>query len=292
MTKPFIVTLLFTLLAACLAIPETLPNAGGEQTYTTQHSSYAPGSRGGVDIYAPRHAVHAPVVVFFYGGSWQSGDKSMYSAVGEALAESGVVAIIPDYRVYPAVTFPGFLQDAAQSVRWSRDNAADYGGDPDHIILMGHSAGAYIAAMLAFDPQWLAAVGLTPARDIRGMIGLAGPYDFLPLDNPTLKIIFGPPQYLASTQPINFVAPGAPPAFLAAGLRDGTVDPSNTTRLASRLRAMGDRVTMKLYPGLDHQLIITAVSPAWRASAPVLPDCLDFIHRQTGTPALAHGNAL
>ncbi len=247
----------------------------------THDISYMPGARGRLDVYAPAGAKDAPVVVFFYGGSWQDGDKAMYRFVGAALAARGIVAVIPDYRVYPAVRFPVFLQDGARAVAWSRNNAGRFGGDPDRLVLMGHSAGAYIAAMLALNPAYLAAVGLDPHRDISGFIGLAGPYDFLPLRERVIKVIFGPPDELARTQPINFVTPGAPPAFLAAGLRDTTVAPQNSMRLAARLRAAGDDVRERYYPRLDHRLIIGAIAPPLGFLAPVLPDCLAFIHAVT-----------
>ncbi len=260
--------------------PITLLNKFAPGDFTvTSGVQYAPGSRGGLDVYAPRQAQGAPVVVFFYGGSWQEGDKALYRFAGAALAARGVVAVIPDYRVYPQVKFPGFLQDGAAAVAWARAHAADYGADPARLILMGHSAGAYIAAMLALDPEWLAPHGLCPRRDIAGLIGLAGPYDFLPLTDPVLKTIFGPPSGLARTQPVNFVTQGAPPAFLAAGLDDKTVDPGNSARLANRLRLAGDAVEVKFYPGIDHRKLVGALSPLLGFLAPVLPDCLAFIHR-------------
>ncbi|GAB0119668.1 alpha/beta hydrolase [Acidisoma sp. 7E03] len=244
----------------------------------TRSLAYAPGDRGRLDLYAPKKAHDAPVVVFFYGGSWQWGSKAMYRFVGAALAARGVVTIIPDYRVYPEVRFPEFLRDGAAAVAWAHDHAAAYGGDPSRLVLMGHSAGAYIAAMLALNPAWLAPHGLSPAHDIAGFVGLAGPYDFLPLTDPTLKTIFGPPATLARTQPITFVTPHAPPAFLAAGRGDQTVDPGNTTRLAARLTQAGDQVEVRLYPGLDHRTLIGAVSPWLSLLGPVLTDCLTFIH--------------
>ncbi|MBB5373428.1 alpha/beta hydrolase [Acidocella aromatica] len=261
-----------------LISPVTVLNSLAYGPYAlTQNIPYAPGPRGGLDVYAPLHARNAPVVVFYYGGSWQSGDKAMYRFVGAALASRGVVAVIPDYRVYPQARFPGFLQDCAAAFAWAHSHAGAYGGDPGRIFVMGHSAGAYNAAMLALAPEWLAPYGLSPGRDVAGLIGLAGPYDFLPLTDPALKTIFGPPGQLARTQPINFVASGAPPAFLAAGTRDATVDPGNSARLARRLAQSGDAVELKLYPGIDHRRLIGAFSPLLRGLAPVLADSLDFI---------------
>ncbi len=268
-------------LACAACSPLTIMNAATGGDYTlTRDLPYAPGPRHMLDVYAPQNARGAPVVVFFYGGSWQTGDKSMYRFVGAALARHGIVAVIPDYQIYPATRFPGFLLDAAAATRWSRDHADQYGGDPSQLFVMGHSAGAYIAAMLALDPQWLRAQGMAP-RDLSGLIGLAGPYDFLPITDPVLQTIFGPPDQLASTQPINFAAPGAPPAFLAAGTKDTTVYPRNSIRLAAKLDAAGDAVTLRLYKGLDHKLLIGALSPLVTpfvsGAAPVLGDCLAFI---------------
>ena len=268
------------LLAGCAVLsPVKILNGVARGAFSvTRNIAYAPNPRDLLDVYAPPHADNAPVVVFYYGGSWQDGDKAMYRFVGAALANKGVVTIIPNYRVYPQTVFPGFLQDSAAAFAWAHRHAADYGGDPHRIFVMGHSAGAYNAAMLALDPEWLAPFGLSPHRDIAGFIGLAGPYDFLPLKDPILKKIFGPSDALARTQPINFVTPGAPPAFLAAGTADRTVNPGNTTRLGKRLAQAGDEVEVKLYPGVNHTKLIGAFSPLLRWISPVLADCLTFIH--------------
>jgi acetyl esterase/lipase len=245
--------------------------------------AYAPGSRHSLDVYAPEpRAEAAPVVVFFYGGNWQEGDKAVYRFVGAALAARGLVTVIPDYRIYPEVRFPGFLEDGALAVRWAHDHAAEYGGDPGRMVLMGHSAGAHIAAMLTYDRQWLAQDGLDPDRDVRGLVGLSGPYDFLPLHSDTLKIIFGPEDRLAATQPINFVAKGAPPAFLASGRDDDLVDPGNVTRLARRITETGDAVSVKFYAGVGHRTLIGAFAPPLRPLAPVLRDSVEFIDGVTG----------
>ena len=208
----------------------------------TRDIAYADGERHTLDVCRARTATAAPVVVFFYGGGWRSGNKGMYRYVGKALARRGYVAVVPDYRIYPPVLYPDFLDDGAQAVRWVKDNAAKFGGDPDKIFLIGHSAGAHIAAMLAIDATWLNKVGLAPGRDIAGLIGLAGPYDFLPLKDETLIVIFGGANR-PETQPISYVAPGAPPALLLTGDKDDVVGAGNSTRLADRLRAAGNDAT-------------------------------------------------
>ena len=184
--------------------------------------SYGNGARQMLDVYCPKTAATAAVIVFFYGGSWQSGSKSIYKFVGAALARRGFVVVIPDYRVYPETCYPGFLDDAAKALRWTKDNAVRFAGDPDKVFVMGHSAGAYIAAMLALDARWLQTVNLAPRRDVRGLIGLSGPYDFLPIKDQTLQTIFGGAGDV-TTQPINHVSSGEPPALLVTGSQDRTV---------------------------------------------------------------------
>jgi len=250
----------------------------------TSDIAYAPGARRSLDVYRPTSSGEsAPVVVFFYGGNWQDGEKSTYRFLGAALASRGLVAVVPDYRVYPEVRFPGFVEDGARAVRWAHDHAAEFGGDPRRIVLMGHSAGAYIAAMLTYDRRWLAAVGLDRDRDVRGLVGLAGPYDFLPLRKPVFKAIFGPDDRLATTQPINFVEGGAPPAFLATGRDDDIVDPGNTTRLGRRICEKNGAATVRIYDGIGHRLLIGAFAAPLRGLAPVLRDTVTFIGKVTGT---------
>ncbi|MBN9237344.1 thioesterase [Mesorhizobium hungaricum] len=234
-----------------------------------------------LDIYPAAKDGPSPVIVFFYGGGWEDGERSDYLFVGHALAERGITTVIPDYRVFPEVRFPGFLQDAAEAMRWTVDHIAEFGGDPRRVIAMGHSAGAHIAAMLAFDRQWLLELDLDASVDLRAIIGLAGPYDFLPLHSRTLKQIFGPENGLADTQPINFVDAFAPPAFLATGNNDPSVDPGNTIRLAERMRSVGGEAETKLYDRVNHRTLIGAFAPPLRFLAPVLDDVAGFALKHT-----------
>ncbi|GLK84091.1 alpha/beta hydrolase [Ancylobacter defluvii] len=257
-----------------------------ENVRTIPGLAYAEGARHGVDVYVPATGGNRlPVVVFFYGGGWEGGDRGLYRFVGTALASRGIVAVIPDYRVYPEVRFPDFLKDAAQAVRWARDHAGGFGGDGHRLVLAGHSAGAHIAAALHFDRQWLQGVGLDAGRDIAGLVGLAGPYDFLPLHSRTLEEIFGPEPGRALSQPINFVRGGEAPAFLATGPVDDTVDPGNTARLAARIRARGGEVIATVYERIGHRTILGAFSRPLRLLAPVLDDTSAFIHDVTGREA-------
>jgi acetyl esterase/lipase len=252
----------------------SVPDRGGSRQLfhrvieVTSSVAYAQGSRGTLDVCRPVGASAAPVVVFFYGGGWRSGSKGLYRYMAKALARAGYVAVVPDYRIYPQARYPDFIDDGALAVRWAKDNARRFGGDPEKLFVMGHSAGAHIAAMLAVDATWLAKVAMIPARDLAGLIGLAGPYDFLPLRDEVRIVIFGGANR-PETQPIFHVTPGAPPALLLTGGRDGIVEAGNSTRFAARLRECGNRVKVFAYPHLGHFLIIAAFAPFLRSVVPV-----------------------
>ena len=233
----------------------------------TRSIAYAERVRQRLDICRPVDAVAAPVIVFFYGGGWRSGNKALYRYVAKALARRGYVAVVPDYRIYPEVRYPEFLEDGALVVRWVKDNIGRFGGDAEKMFLQGHSAGAHIAAMLSIDARWLADVGLVPGRDIAGLIGIAGPYDYLPLRDATLQTIFGGADR-AETQPIFHVAPGVPPALLLTGGRDRLVEPGNSTRLAARLSTAGNAATVKYlstHRPLPHHCCASAASARSRS---------------------------
>jgi acetyl esterase/lipase len=241
--------------------------------------AYGPLERQGLDVYAPSEATQgepAPVAVFFYGGSWDSGRRQDYGWVGRALAAQGFLTIVPDYRLYPEVRYPGFVEDGALAVRWTVEHARARGGDPARIVLVGHSAGAYIAAMLALDDRYLAAVGVDP-KTVRAFAGLSGPYDFLPLDGPITRRTFGDASDLPSTQPGRYARADSPPAFLATGDGDTTVKPRNTKALAAALRAKGAAVEERHYEGLNHADTVLALSRPFRGKAPVLADMTSFL---------------
>lgn len=238
--------------------------------------AYGPDARHRLDIYVPdAGAVRAPVMVFFYGGGWSSGERADYAFVGRAFAAQGFVTVIPDCRLVPQVRFPAFVEDGALALRWVRDNVAGHGGDPFGVALAGHSAGAYNAMMLALDRRFLAAAGVRPSF-VRSVAGLAGPYDFLPLDDPRSIAAFGEFPDLAKTQPVNFARAGTPRIFVATGDQDETVRPRNSVSLAKRLAAAGGRVKLKTYPGLGHAGILLALGRSFRGRAPVLEDVVRF----------------
>ena len=277
----FLFPLLAFLLSSCSplgAFNALVPKDGGSRL-VAKDRSYGAHPRQRLDVYAPRRpsAEPLPIIVFFYGGSWSSGDKGGYAFAGHALAARGFLVAIPDYRLVPEVRFPAFLEDSAAAVRWVRSNAARFGGDPDRIVLVGHSAGAYNAAMLSLDPQWL---GIDRAT-VRGFAGIAGPYDFLPLDTAVSQAAFGEAPDLPATQPVNFASSGDPPTLLVTGHDDTTVYPRNSLRLAERLAGAGVPVETRLYDDVGHVGALTALARPFRGKAPVLRDVTQFAVRVT-----------
>ena len=240
---------------------------------------YADGDRHRLDLYRPA-ADGAPVAVFLYGGGWRAGDRGMYRFVGAALADRGFLVAIPDYRVYPEAAFPGFVEDAAAAVAWTKAHAAEYGGDSSRMFLIGHSAGAHIAALLTLDKSFLGRVGMDPDRDLAGTIGLSGPYDFLPLHDQELEPIFAPAGDLALTQPITFARSGAPPLLLLTGDADRVVYPRNADNLAARVTALGGRAEVRRYSGVGHMTIVGALSGLLAWKAPILADSVTFMRAE------------
>lgn len=255
-------------------------DAGGRRVATSL--SYGEGPRRTLDVYAPDERPAAgrkrPLLVFLYGGSWADGDKSIYPFVGTTFAARGYVTVIPDYRLAPEVRFPGFVEDCAAAVRWAVDNAATYDADPERLFLLGHSAGAYNAMMLALDRRFLEAAGVEPVR-VKAAAGLAGPYDFYPFDVAASQNAFGAFPDPEQTQPITFARADAPPLFLGTGDNDDTVQPRNSYALAQRQRALGAEAEVKTYAGVDHTGIVLALSRVFRGRAPVLSDVLSFFAR-------------
>jgi len=272
-----------SLLSACSPIT-VIDALTPKSTYQAANNiSYGSDPRQQLNIFLPHSSNFAvpnegyPVVVFFYGGSWNFGSKEEYRFLGEALASRGVITIIADYRLYPQVRYPDFLDDCAMAVGWVQHHLSDYHGNPNKLFVMGHSAGAYNAAMLALDGRWLKKQGLSPTI-FKGWIGLAGPYNFLPIENEDVKPVFFHPHYPEGTQPIDFVSVSAPKAFLGVSRSDDLVDPErNTKKLASKLKELGDDVTLKEYTNTSHTTIMGAFARPLRFIAPVLDDVVAFI---------------
>ena len=278
-----VLILLIALAGLFVWAPTFILNAAswGSDVQIDRDIAYGNDPRLRLDVYRPAGAANAPIVVFFYGGSWQHGDKSIYRFVGAALARAGIVTVIPDYRLYPPVLYPDFLRDSARAVKWAKDNAARFGGDAGKLFLSGHSAGAYNAVSLATDRRWLAEAEMDPRKDIAGVIGIAGPYDFLPLKDEQLKIIFGPEDTRPRTAPVNYVDGGEPPMLLLRPSNDSVVDPGNSARLARRIEQKGGKATGKSYDRAGHLSIAGAISPLLSFLAPTRNDLVDFVRQRS-----------
>jgi acetyl esterase/lipase len=220
------------------------------------------------------------VVVFFFGGGWNQGSRGDYGFAGAAFAGENFIAVVPDYRLVPEVRFPTFVEDGALAVKWARDNAARFGGDPKRITLAGHSAGAYIAAMLALDPRFLKQARVDP-KTIRAAALLSGPTDFYPFTEARGRAAFGAWKQPRDTQPINFVRKDAPPIFLGHGSDDRVVLPYNSRRLAQSLQQLGAPVSLRIYEGANHVDLAAALSGPFRGRVPVLAESADFLRRNS-----------
>jgi acetyl esterase/lipase len=255
---------------------DTLTPKDGDVKRLRDHGAYASHARGRFDLYLPPQSAGAPVMIFFYGGSWDSGSKVDYEFAGRALAGLGYVTAIPDYRLVPDVRFPAFLEDCAAATKAILGATTALDAKADSYYLIGHSAGAYNAIMLALDPRYLVAARANPPA---GAIGLAGPYDFLPFDvDATINAFANHPDPL-ETQPINYARKDAPSVLLLHGTDDETVRPRNTQSLAAKLQAAGANVTEKIYAGVNHAEILLAMSRPLRGRAPVLADVKAFVGR-------------
>lgn len=249
--------------------------------------SFAPDKGLELDIYTPARGPATPpgdpvpVVVFFHGGSWSWGARGDYPFAGVTLASEGFVAVIPDYRKYPDVKFPAFVEDGAEAVAWVRENIAPFGGDPDRIYLMGHSAGAHIAALLTMDERYLA--GTAAEGAVRGLIGMSGPYDFAP-ESASFIDMFGPPERFDQMQLPTFVDGGEPPMLLMHGIDDAIVDLRHSDELAALVRDAGGCVRTRFYPDYGHVGVMSAFSWVFRETAPMVGDVVAFLNRDAGAP--------
>lgn len=238
-----------------------------------------------LDVWVPakRSRTPLPVILFFYGGGWTAGERADYGFVGRAFAARGYVVVIPDYQLVPHVRFPTFVEDGAQAVRWTRDHIGEFGGDPGAVNIAGHSAGAYIGAMLALDPHYLADAGVDP-HIIKSAALLSGPYDFYPFTEQRGRDALGRWPRPRETQPITFASKNAPPMLLMHGTADTVVQPRNSQRLAAALTAAGATVSLKLYAGKGHIDTIKSLSPLFRGSTTALADSIAFFqaHDRSG----------
>jgi len=279
------------ILASCspLKMIDTLVPDDG---YTPETGiAYGPEKRQKLDAYYPeRPDPTKPVIVFLYGGSWKSGERGNYRFVGQSFAAEGFTVVVPDYRLYPEVTFPSFVEDGAAAVAWTAENLDRTAGGNGGIVLIGHSAGAHIAALLTLDARYLTRAGVSPDV-IDGIVGLAGPYAFDPLRYRSTKPIFESAEDLEVTRPITFVRAGAPPALLLHGLEDRTVWPLHSEELAARLAEAGNQASYIPLDGVGHVEILLALAEPFTYLAPVHESVVSFIENRERQEAATLANS-
>lgn len=218
-----------------------------------------------------------PVLLFVHGGSWNKGNPEHYGFIGRAFVPEGFIVVLAGYRLHPEAVYPAMLEDTAAAIAWTRANIAQYGGDPDRLVLAGHSAGAYNVVMTALEARWLADEH-GAFHPIAGVIGLAGPYDFHPFDNDSTRASFGHAPQPEATQPINHVRPDAPPKLLIHGEKDTLVKPRNSRELSSRLLATGARVETLFFADMDHNGPLLALASPWRRNRELIDAVTQFAH--------------
>jgi acetyl esterase/lipase len=271
--------------SGCTSLSFLIANSAtltGRYDRSTNHS-YGPEPRQKLDVYAPKGAKDRPVAVFFYGGSWTAGSRGLYRFVGAALAERGIVTVVPDYRLYPQVKFPLFVDDGALAVAWVQKHAHEFGGDRQRIVLIGHSAGGHEAAFLAYDHKLLQKTGARPEW-IVGLVGLSGPYALAP-DTEILNTIFASPYTEAEWQPVRFVTSQSPPTLLVHGTADDVVSIEHAEKLRDVLQAHRVRVETQFYPERNHSDTVAGFSVLARGRAPVLDHTVRFIESVTAARA-------
>jgi len=269
------------LLAGCTRIGLAVANINVDSSAIAT-VAFDPKHALSLDVFRPQNAHgKAPTVVFFYGGSWRNGTREDYRFVGQSLARAGFLVIVPDYRKAPQAVFPAFIEDSARAVAWAKRHAAEYGGDPSRIFLVGHSSGAHMAALLGTDAHFLREVDMQP-RDLAGIVGLAGPYDFLPITDPLIKQAFGPAAEWPKSQPVNFVDGDEPPFLLLQGTADKLVWPRNAERLAVKLRVQHEPVEVEMIDGASHAGLLIDLL---RDASPVRQQVIRYLNANASVTA-------
>lgn len=236
--------------AACAQTTTPADSGGAEGVRKTGGIRYEAGPRGLLDVYRPAGEGPFPVIFFVFGGAWESGDRQEYSFIGEAFAHRGFVTVIADYMLYPPAVYPDFLWDGAAAMAWTVENIADYDGDPERLAIVGHSAGSYNAAMLAYDKRWLSGAGVDPAV-VDAFVGVSGPYEIYPYTFPPTEEVFGNTPN-NSTEPFEHFDAGNPPALLLHGTKDATVGHDQSQLMAAKMRIAGLSAHLVLLAGETH----------------------------------------
>jgi acetyl esterase/lipase len=251
-----------------LTVGLLLPGAAAAQVRVVADVDYVPAveyadKKDRLDIYIPAQASKAPVIVSIHGGALRAGDKSEHKFVGQRFASAGNVTVVVNHRLSPSVMHPAHIEDIAMAVAWVKRNIARHGGDPDKLFVVGHSAGAYLAALLALDPRYLAAHGLTP-QDVRGYVPVSG---FFYVDRTGVapdrpKDVWGTDvKVWKDASPATFIAPRIPPMLLLYADGDDEWRPQQQADFAKALKDGGNRdVEVQMIRGRTHNTVWTEMA--------------------------------
>ena len=238
----------------------------------TKNISFGEGARDKLDIYRSEEPkADTPVLVFIHGGSWDSGSKDIYKFLAEGFTMSGYDVVVPNYRLYPDTTFPGFIEDNARAVAFTAQRFPDR-----KIVLIGHSAGGYNVLMLALRDEYLRNAGVDRCAEIAGVVALSAPVGLVPLESEPLTTIF-PDRFTADDAAIKNVTGPAPAIFLGHGESDTTVDPRNATFMAEKIVARGGIAEAEIYPGQSHTDMVKVLSRHFDGDTTLKADIVNFI---------------
>jgi len=274
--KPALLFLLLVWLTGCEPIHVINQLTPRDDFTLNRDLSYGPDPRHRLDLYVPTEPVnHRSVIVFVHGGRWDSGDKDQYLFVGQAFASLGYVTAIPNYRLFPQVQYPEFVDDIARAIASLKQHLAQQVcADGRAIILAGHSAGAHTASLIATDPRHLAKNRVEV--EFKAWIGIAGPYD-LPLEDPAVIGKFDDRIDDRETNAVALASAGTPPTLLIHGGKDVTVGIHHTESLRAKLDQQGVPHMVRIYPETNHTRVIAALASSLRFLNPIYQDVDGFL---------------
>ncbi len=242
-----------------------------------------------LDLYVPARAGASPrpIVVYVHGGAWRMGDKRRVDEKPRLFLDAGFLVASVNYRLSPAVRHPAHVEDVAAALAWLRANAAAHGGDPARLVLVGHSAGAHLVALVATDVRRLEAAGVPPGA-IRGVVPLDGAgYDIPaqiaanPLARGMFESAFGADAAgQLDASPLRHARPGRkPPPFLLVHAGDRAASRAQAEALAAALERAGGRAALRHAPDKNHGSVNRDLG---RPGDALTGAVLDFVRGATG----------
>ena len=245
------------------------------------------GERHRLDVYSPPEGSGHPVVIFYYGGGWRSGDKRLFEHLGRAFAVRGIVAAVVNYRLTPVVRSPAHAEDCAAAAAWIQRHIAGHGGDPSRIVLMGHSAGAHLAALIALDGRYLDHHRFDRSA-LRGIVPVSGVYDlhahidttvFTSADH--VREAFGSTeQELLHASPMRYIRPDAPPFLVIVAEEDPPGLRQQGREFADALRDADIDTMFISVKGRDHFSIVRRFGPSADTTAVAIAEFIHHVSKQ------------